>query len=340
MRVLSLFSGIGGIDLSAHYARMETVAFCEKERFCQRVLEKHWPNVPIYRDIQEITKEQLELDGVINHEEKIDIIAGGFPCQPFSVAGKRRGKKDDRYLWPEMLRVVQELRPHWIIGENVAGLVRLGLDDVLTDLEREGYATRTFVFPASAVGAPHQRQRVWIVGYYDPCNVSNVAHSHCIRCNGGKCIRKNRPIQGYAKWNFPEDQPKGNRVWDGISSNDQTVGSSSYKRLERKKISNNTKERDRNHTGHIKPIHSQNVEENGGDQSHLGGVLNGIPDQLDDSRWPAFLGQAQFGWEPKKIAMNVEDRNHRLKALGNAVVPAQCYPILKAIYEVNREMYK
>jgi DNA (cytosine-5)-methyltransferase 1 len=165
MKVLDLFSGIGGISLAAQWAGMETVAFCEIEPYCRDVLKKNFPNIIIYSDIRNITKNKLVEDGVIDEEEGIDVITGGFPCQPYSVAGKQRGKADDRHLWPEMLRVIRELRPAWILGENVTGIIKLALDDVLSDLDREGYTTRTFVFPARAVGAPHQRQRVWIVAH-------------------------------------------------------------------------------------------------------------------------------------------------------------------------------
>ncbi|OJF18309.1 MAG: hypothetical protein A6D91_12515, partial [Bacillaceae bacterium G1] len=163
MRALDLFSGIGGFALAAEWAGIKTVAFCEIDPYCQRVLRRHWPEVPIYDDIRTLTKQRLIDDGVIG--DGIDIVVGGFPCQPFSVAGKRRGKADDRNLWPEMARIVSELRPAWVVGENVTGIVRLALDDVLSDLEGLGYACRTFVIPACAVGAPHRRDRVFIVAY-------------------------------------------------------------------------------------------------------------------------------------------------------------------------------
>jgi len=154
MNVLDLFSGIGGFSHGLERAGMETVAFCEIDKFCQKVLKKHWPNVPIFNDVR-----NLDYDGAV------DLICGGFPCQPFSVAGKQKGKDDDRHLWPAMFSLIQKYRPSWVIGENVAGIINMGLDDVLTDLGSEGYTTRTFVIPACAVNAPHRRDRVWIVGY-------------------------------------------------------------------------------------------------------------------------------------------------------------------------------
>ena len=159
---LSLFSGIGGLDLAAEWAGFKTVSQCEWADYPTKVLEKHWPDVPRWRDIRTLTGDSFyERTGL----RTVDVISGGFPCQPFSVAGKRRGKEDDRFLWPEMVRVIKELRPTWVVGENVAGIVNMALDDVLSDLETEGYQTRAFLIPAAAVGARHRRYRVAIVGY-------------------------------------------------------------------------------------------------------------------------------------------------------------------------------
>ena len=153
LKVLDLFSGIGGFSLGLERTGgFKTVAFCETEEFPQKILRKHWPDVPIHEDIR-------TLDG---SEINADVITGGYPCQPFSKAGKRRGTEDDHYLWPEMLRLIKEVRPTWVISENVTGHVRLGLDQVLSDLEGEGYATRTFIIPACGVNAPHRRDRLWL----------------------------------------------------------------------------------------------------------------------------------------------------------------------------------
>ena len=158
---LSLFSGIGGLDLAAEWAGIKTVGQCEWAEYPTKVLEKHWPDVPRWKDIRTLTGRSFyERTG----RRTADIISGGFPCQPFSVAGKRRGREDDRFLWPEMVRIVKELRTSWVVGENVAGIVRMELPGILSELEACGYRTRTFLIPACAVGARHRRYRVAIIG--------------------------------------------------------------------------------------------------------------------------------------------------------------------------------
>jgi len=168
LRHLDLFSGIGGFSLGLEATGgFKTVAFCDIEEFPRKVLQKHWPHVKQYEDIKELDYDKLRSDGIISDNEKIDIITGGYPCQPFSVAGRKKGEKDPRHLWPEYFRLVQELRPTWVIGENVGGHIKLGLDTVLENLESEGYAVRTFSIPASAIGANHKRERIWIVANTD-----------------------------------------------------------------------------------------------------------------------------------------------------------------------------
>ncbi|MGM9627274.1 MAG: DNA cytosine methyltransferase [Faecousia sp.] len=157
---LSLFSGIGGLDLAAEWAGFRTVGQCEWADYPRAVLEKHWPVLPRWRDIRTLTGDDFYAKTGMR---TVDVISGGFPCQPFSTAGKRRGKDDDRYLWPEMLRVISEIRPAWVVGENVAGIVSMALDTVLSDLESIGYSCQALVIPACAVDAPHRRDRVAIV---------------------------------------------------------------------------------------------------------------------------------------------------------------------------------
>jgi len=168
LRHLDLFSGIGGFSLGLEATgAFETVAFCDIEKYCLEVLEKRFPHVPRYTDLRELNYEKLRADGIISDTKKIDIITGGYPCQPFSVAGRKKGEEDPRHLWPEYFRLVQELQPTWVIGENVSGHIKLGLDTVIENLEAEGYAVRPFSISASSVGANHQRERVWIVAHFE-----------------------------------------------------------------------------------------------------------------------------------------------------------------------------
>ena len=161
LTTVDLFAGIGGfargLEATGHF---RTTCFVEQDPFCQAVLNHHWPDVPILDDIRNARRSDFP-------DARPDLVCGGFPCQPFSQAGRQLAQDDPRHLWPEMLRVIRELRPTWVVGENVVGLIKLGLDEVLTDLEGEGYATRTFNIPACATGAPHLRQRVWVVAHAD-----------------------------------------------------------------------------------------------------------------------------------------------------------------------------
>tara|TARA_Y100000401_G_scaffold89711_1_gene75244 strand:+ start:159 stop:1235 length:1077 start_codon:yes stop_codon:yes gene_type:complete len=166
LKVLDLFAGIGGFSLGLEMTGgFETVAFCEIEKYPQEILKKNFLDVPIYEDVRELTADRLIRDGI----GRIDVITGGYPCQPFSVAGKQKGEADDRHLWPFMLEIIAQVRPSWVICENVSGHIALGLDQVLFDLENKGYASRTFVVPACAVNAPHRRDRLWIVAHAE-CN--------------------------------------------------------------------------------------------------------------------------------------------------------------------------
>ena len=202
-------------------------AMCEIDPFCRRVLRKHWPDVPLFEDVREVKGADVGT---------VDIVYGGYPCQPFSSAGSRRGEKDPRHLWPHFMRLVGELRPAWVVGENVAGHISLGLDAVLHDLESAAYTTRAFCIPAGAVGAPHRRHRVFVVAHND--------HKR-------------------------ELQPQG--------------------------------------------------------------VIPGIWERSSHG----------IGWPPEpnvdRVVYGVPDGLERRKALGNAVVPQQAYPIFRAIAEIEKE---
>ena len=196
MKVISLFAGIEGFGLAAHKVGWDVVASVEWEQFPQLVIKKNFPNTEIYGDIK-------QFDGR-KYRGTIDIVCGGFPCQPYSLAGKRKGKDDDRHLWPQMLRVIREVQPTWVIGENVPGLVNWSegvvFEEVQSDLEVEGYEVQSFILPAAGVGAPHRRDRVWIVAYRSS-----------ERCNHGSDNRQERQVCNNENRNATEDKSERNR---------------------------------------------------------------------------------------------------------------------------------
>jgi DNA (cytosine-5)-methyltransferase 1 len=212
MRHGSLFSGIGGFDLASEWMGWENVFHCEWNLFGQKVLKYYWPKAISYNDI---TKTDFSI-----HRGKIDIITGGFPCQPYSTAGKRLGKEDERHLWPEMLRAIREIQPQWIVGENVRGIISwnkgLVFDEVQSEMEFEGYEVQSFILPAASVGAPHRRERVWFVGFKN----NNVKNSSSIgqkwgmhkgkskNANGKQFSKSNASNLQNTSWeNFPTEYP-------------------------------------------------------------------------------------------------------------------------------------
>jgi DNA (cytosine-5)-methyltransferase 1 len=179
LSLLDLFSGIGGFSLGMEATkRINTVAFCEKDEYCRKVLKKHWSNTKQYIDIRDVDGTKISAD----------IISGGFPCQPFSVAGKRKGTTDDRYLWDEMLRIITEVKPRWVVGENVQGIINIDnglvLRQVQTDLEAQGFQVQCFLIPASGIGAWHRRNRVWI-----------IANSKIIRSRKSRNINQEKGLE-------------------------------------------------------------------------------------------------------------------------------------------------
>lgn len=169
LRCGHLFNGIGGFQLAAHWAGWENVFHCEIDEFCNRVVAKHFPQSILHDDIK---KEDFS-----GYAGTIDVITGGFPCQPYSTAGKRAGKEDSRHLWPEMLRAIREIQPSYVVGENVRGLTNwkggVVFDEVQSDMETQGYEVLPFLLPAAGIGAPHRRDRIWFVAY------SNRENNHC-----------------------------------------------------------------------------------------------------------------------------------------------------------------
>jgi DNA-cytosine methyltransferase len=215
LKLLDLFSGIGGFSLGLESTGyFQTIAFVEKDKFCRKVLQKNFNNIPIEEDIRNVRGSNYAAD----------IITGGFPCQPFSVAGKRKGTADDRYLWDETIRVIAECKPRWFIGENVEGLININngmvLRQVQTDLEEQGFQVQCLVIPAAGIGAWHQRKRIWIVAYSD----SN-RHSNKIR---GSSTKEERISQEHRQdHNTTRKSSGASSVWE---TNNQHVPNSSGKR--------------------------------------------------------------------------------------------------------------
>jgi DNA (cytosine-5)-methyltransferase 1 len=174
IRTLDLFSGIGGFALGLERAGMQTVAFCENDAFCQKVLKKHWPSIHIHENIEELDGRQ--------YKGTTQLVCGGFPCQPYSVCGEQRGADDDRALWPEMFRVIRAVEPTWVFLENVTGIIGMELDNVLSDLASESFASQSFIIPACATDAPHRRFRVFIVGRKAVTNSNGTGQQSGSRC--------------------------------------------------------------------------------------------------------------------------------------------------------------
>ena len=258
LNVLDLFSGIGGFSLGLEATGgFETKAFCELDKYCKSVLKKHWPDTRQYDDIKELTYDKLRSDGI----DTIDIITGGYPCQPFSVAGKQKGTEDKRHLWPEYFRLVKECRPTWVIGENVSGHIKLGLDQVIEDLESEGYATRTFSISASSIGANHQRERIWIIANSDSNGL--LKDNSNIRPQSTESIGKD---SGSIRKDIPREQHMAN------------TNSGSKETLNQERVlgeQNTEGETERYPDGSLQ-VHGQwNFEPN------VGRVADGIPSRLD-----------------------------------------------------------
>ena len=203
MKGLSLFSGIGGLDLAFEWAGGQVAAMCEIQPYCQKILKKHWPNIPLFEDITKLRGEDIGA---------VDIIYGGFPCQPFSVAGNRKGQNDNRYLWPEFSRLVGELKPRWIIAENVSGILSIAADDVCRDLERQGYEVGIWDFEAAAVGAKHRRERIFFVAHAGRSLLQRSFEQRTLR-NEAQKGAADKPERPSRQW---ESEPRVDRVAHGI----------------------------------------------------------------------------------------------------------------------------
>ena len=334
LKVLDLFSGIGGFSLGLHSTGIfDTVKFVEFDKFCQKVLQKNFKNIPIEGDIRDVKGQEFEAD----------VITGGFPCQPFSVAGKQKGTDDNRYLWPEMFRLIKEIKPEFVIGENVQGLINLQdgmvLRQVQDQLEGEGFEVQCFLIPASGIGAWHQRNRVWIIGHSKHNGLlASEKRSRDKEINGGTQKGQNQTIESKRTNGSTNDGNVSNTIselsygcssptrdsekefirlecnegwdWQKIRSKvercseqdreGQNVSNTETKGLQRRSISTDLERQSREKFTENSTEGQQTWWQT---QSNICGVPNGISHELD------------------------KDRSNRIKSLGNAIVP-QCARIL------------
>lgn len=313
LKVLDLFSGIGGFSLGLHKAGMETVGFCEIDEFCQKVLNKNFPEVPVFSDIKKITKEEIDELG------RIDIVCGGFPCQPFSNAGKKKGREDDRDLWPEMFRVIKETKPAWVIGENVAGFIGMEFTRTKVNLESIGYSVQPFIIPACAVGAQHRRDRVWIIAHLDGERMERHRGTfrnepqHSDLCSNDP-QEPSSDIDSSELWQQPGRRRGPSGENSGVSGNDGKKGLATNfdsDGLSRKTNASTKKNNKREWENNWWTEATFNFGNWGGDQSAMGRAVYGFSDRVD------------------------KYRRQRVKALGNAVVPQIPEIIGRFIMEIN-----
>ena len=368
LKLLDLFSGIGGFSLGLEQTkRIKTIAFVEKDKFCQKVLKKNFKNIPIEEDIRNVKGSNYAAD----------IVSGGFPCQPFSVAGKRKGTDDDRYLWDETIRVVRECKPRWFIGENVEGIVNINnglvLRQVQTDLEKEGFKVQCLIIPASGIGAWHQRKRVWIIG----CNVSNSNLSRSFkeysssfnrqdkrdgsinesssRSNKNVSNSKHTGLQNKSRRGFRELEKESQRKKEKrnkstfcfkTSSSDVSNSNSRLSIRENEKIQtrrNTTSisskdallgEKKNINNSDSKRFQKFNIPTKSTEKS---GIFNkGCNGSPKNKTW--WQTQSKLCGVPNGVSYELDkDRTNRIKSLGNSIVPQIAYEIGKAIINAEDE---
>ena len=309
LKHVDLCSGIGGFALGFSWAELShPVLFCDIEPWSRKILAKHWPDVPIAEDVKELANDP---NGFV---PDCDILSCGYPCQPFSVAGKQRGEEDDRHIWPEIFTIIQAKRPTWIVCENVYGHISMGLDTVLSDLETEGYSCQPFIVPACAVNAPHRRDRLWIVAHTNSHGKPNgsineekrsrqlVGDTENDRCNRGSASARREGAQNKQVEQFS--------VRGKLSRSSENVAYTDNKRSQGRLSGGKDEERQSEH-GHTRcssAAHRQPTEEWWAAEPSVGRVANGIPKRVD-----------------------------RLKGLGNAIVPQIAMQIGLCIKQVNEQ---
>ena len=287
MRVLDLFSGIGGFSLGLERAGMKTVQFVENDPYCQKVLAKNFPGIPIHGDIK-----------TFHYGTSVQIVSGGFPCQPYSHAGEQRGKEDDRHLWEEYLRIIQSVRSPWVIGENVSGIINMELDQVLSDLASENYSCQSLVIPACAVNAPHRRDRVWIIARRNAMGNSEY--------NGLSTAKESRSPSSISDNSSQGENKTFQSKGTSGRSNIKNVAHANKERIQGRKETGNLESEGTHRNQFSLRCSQRRIGKNWDFEPELGRVANGIPNRMD-----------------------------RLKGLGNAVVPQIVEIIGRAIMEIE-----
>ena len=359
LRHLDLFSGIGGFSLGMEATGgFETVAFCEIEEFPRKVLQKHWPHVKKYKDIKELTYDKIKEDGL----GPIDIITCGYPCQPFSNAGKKQGEKDPRHLWPDCFRLIKEWRPSWVCGENVSGHIKLGLDSVLSDLESEGYRTRTFSISASSVGANHKRERVWILAYSerndDQQKIKGVdgekkkiprehrkKDSDTRKPGGTSAVREtsDKHVEDTRRSlrQGSEFQGKNENETEKENAN-LTERSSEASRSDVADALKRNVEAGRERQREVREGHQEEgipSDASSGSETVADPERVHVQGQYDGQGEKQSWGEGWWAVEPElgRVAHGIPDRVHGLKALGNSLIPAIPYYLGQAILESMKD---
>ena len=394
-KVLDLFSGLGGFSLGLERTgHFRTVAFCDNNKFSKAILDKHWKGIKIYDDVREITKERLQADGI----EFPDIVTGGFPCQPFSVAGQQKGTSDDRHLWPEMFRIIKAFKPRFVIGENVRGIVNIQdgvvFETVCTNLEDEGYEIQPFNIPAAGVGAPHRRERIWFIavredvantiGEYEGREISRsdeetrgIQEEHRTEHSTTGQFSRTSEIRngdnGYEKRiNVADTNDEGLRTRIGRSDNDHETesgsggtdrarGSSDVERHNSTSTEIKTMDVADTESFRAGKIRYPNQEEGseGSSTTQLDGSRGDVADTNSErlqrtEQFETHRGETetQFSttqsfetkrnhWESEpdvgRVAHGISGRVHRLKGLGNSIVPQIVEEIGKALIKAERE---
>lgn len=302
---LGLFEGIGGFSLAARWMGWQTLAWCEWNEFGQKVLSHHFPEAEGFGDI---TKSDFT-----KYANRINILTGGFPCQPYSVAGKRKGKEDERHLWPEMLRVIGEVQPTYVVGENVSGLVSwndgLVFHEVQAELEAKGYEVQPFILPACAKNAPHRRDRVWFVAYSNSCRNN--------RAKGGK--------ESFWQYEDKEQQRSGRAMQINGLGNERTTANTECNGVQQNEAATLC-----------------NGNRNDKEQTYFGENITGrtgaTVEPFDWLEWPTqspiLSGNDGIPTELDNITFS-KWRTESIKAYGNAIVPQVAYEIFKAVWSVH-----